>query len=46
MHECPKCSQMCDCDLEDHEQPAPVVCWHDCEEDAYPLAEEEPLAWD
>lgn len=26
MHECPVCYQMCDCDGEDHGQPAPDNC--------------------
>ena len=34
MHECPRCWQACDCDGEDHEQPAPADCQHDCDEDA------------
>lgn len=31
MHECPECGSACDCDGEDHEQPAPNDCSHDCE---------------
>lgn len=33
MHECPNCGDSCDCDGEDHSQPAPDDCSHDCEED-------------
>lgn len=33
MHECPECGQVCYCDMEDHDQPAPPDCKHECEED-------------
>ncbi len=33
MHECPSCGQMCDCDGEDHMQPAPPEC--ECEAEDY-----------
>jgi hypothetical protein len=31
MHECPTCGQMCDCDGEDHGQPAPNDCCCECD---------------
>jgi hypothetical protein len=43
MHECPECGMACDCDGEDHGQPAPDDCCHECEDEE---DEEEPLAWD
>lgn len=33
MHDCPLCGYPCYCDGEDHEQPAPRICYHICEED-------------
>lgn len=33
MHDCPICGESCDCDMEDHEQPAPEDCDHQCEFD-------------
>lgn len=30
MHTCRECGMMCDCDGEDHDQPAPPDCQHDC----------------
>ena len=30
MHECPDCREYCDCDGEDHDQPAPDDCRHNC----------------
>jgi len=33
MHDCPICGYPCYCDGEDHEQPAPDDCQHDCDED-------------
>lgn len=38
MHECPNCGQMCDCDGEDHGQPAPANC--ECEETCWDEDEE------
>lgn len=32
-HECPDCGQLCYCDMEDHEQPAPDDCCHACAEE-------------
>lgn len=32
MHDCPRCDSACYCDLEDHYQPAPHDCSHDCQE--------------
>lgn len=32
-HECPLCSGLCYCDLEDHEQDAPDDCEHVCDKD-------------
>jgi hypothetical protein len=36
-HEGPDCGQVCYCDMEDHEQPAPDDCLHVCdgEEDSF-----------
>jgi len=31
VHECPTCGEMCDCDGEDHGQPAPEDCDHQCD---------------
>ena len=32
MHSCPECDQVCDCDLEDHENDiAPDDCTHECD---------------
>jgi hypothetical protein len=33
MHDCPECGESCDCDGEDHEQPAPPDCRHECDDD-------------
>ena len=33
MHECPECFGNCDCDGEDHMQPAPDDCIHECDDD-------------
>lgn len=30
-HECPMCGQECYCDGEDHGQPAPDDCSHECD---------------
>jgi hypothetical protein len=42
MHDCPHCGEACDCDGEDHEQPAPDDCVHECddEDDATPYDED------
>lgn len=32
MHDCPDCEMACDCDMEDHYQPAPSHCSHVCDE--------------
>lgn len=29
-HECPDCGRYCYCDWEDHDQPAPPNCAHEC----------------
>lgn len=29
-HECPECGQTCYCDMEDHDQPTPDDCTHEC----------------
>jgi hypothetical protein len=31
MHDCPNCGSACYCDMEDHEQPAPANCRHECD---------------
>lgn len=33
MHDCPDCDLACDCDMEDHYQPAPPNCHHVCDEE-------------
>lgn len=33
MHDCPECGGACDCDGEDHHQPAPDDCMHECQGD-------------
>lgn len=33
MHDCPDCEMACDCDWEDHYQPAPFNCSHDCDDE-------------
>ena len=33
MHECGICGEVCDCDMEDHMQPMPDDCEHECSED-------------
>ena len=35
MHDCDRCYMACACDLEDHYQPAPFDCRHECEEASY-----------
>jgi len=32
-HECHICGQVCYCDGEDHDQPSPSDCSHDCQDD-------------
>lgn len=46
-HECPECGQWCYCDGEDHGQPAPDDCSHDCgpELQGADVAEELDGAW-
>lgn len=33
MHDCPECGGACHCDGEDHYQPAPINCTHECDFD-------------
>jgi hypothetical protein len=49
MHECPVCGMYCDCDGEDLDQPAPVICSCDHEgsgldEDGIPYDDEMEVA--
>lgn len=43
MHDCPECNEACYCDGEDHENPTPDDCNHDCDpernvpDDDYPV---------
>lgn len=43
-HNCPECGEQCWCDMEDHYNPLPGDCVHDCEpedEDRWDYSEEE-----
>jgi hypothetical protein len=43
MHDCPRCGQACDCDLEDTWLDAPIDCICDCE--GYYASEDDYEDW-